>query len=70
MYDAVNAVRLRRRTLQIRLTPAGAAELNLPTRLTISLDLDDQDVDELRDGLRQVPSEPTAQVTAPRLQLD
>jgi hypothetical protein len=71
-YDAVTAVRLHHRTLQIRLTQAGAAQLNLPTRLTITLDLDDHAVNELRDGLRRVLSGHAGRTPPPppRLQLD
>lgn len=54
VYGGIKAVTLRGGTLQIRLTRTAANELGLPTRLTVTLDVEDRALQDLRDGIRQV----------------
>lgn len=71
VYGGIKAITLRDRTLLIRLTRTAANELDVPTRLTITLDVEDQALEDLRNGIRQVFSYSSrgGQESPPRLDL-
>jgi hypothetical protein len=54
VYGGLAAVGLRDGRLQITFTPRGARTLHLPTKVTITLDVDDTSIEELGAGIRRV----------------
>jgi hypothetical protein len=69
VYGGIKAVTLRHGTLRIWLTRTAAEELDLPTKLTITLNVEDQALHDLRNGIRQVFSYGSGQESPPKLDL-
>jgi len=68
-YGGVVAVTLRDRRLQIVLTRKAARVLGLRTRITVQLEVDDDAVELLRDGLRRIFAASPGPGGPPRLDL-